>query len=109
MRSLKEERCDVLEQLGLKRMCTDKAEFARMVSRPLQVSAVHHAAFISVDEEGTEAAAATAVVMMTRSMPMHNYPRIKADRPFFFGLVNILPGEKLTSTMFLGAINDPSI
>lgn len=68
----------------------------------LYIAAVLHKAFIDVNEEGTEAAAATAVVMKARSMPMPT-PIFRADHPFIF-----LIGEKSTgSILLLGRVVHP--
>ena len=70
-------------------------------SGELVVSKVIHKAFITVDEEGSEAAAATAVVMVRRSLPR----RIEfiADHPFLFMI-----REKATGTvLFLGRLSKP--
>lgn len=68
----------------------------------LYITAVLHKAFIDVNEEGTEAAAATAVVMKARSMPMPT-PIFRADHPFIF-----LICEKSTgSILLLGRVVHP--
>ena len=82
-----------------------KANFAGMDGRPdwLYIGAVLHKAFVAVDEEGTEAAAATAVVMKARGMPKPP-PVFRADHPFLF-----LIQEKGTgSILFMGRTVDPT-
>jgi serpin B len=72
----------------------------------LHIDAVVHKAFIEVNEEGTEAAAATAVVMATRSAsaePTPEPPRFIAEHPFIFALVDRRTGLVL----FLGRVVDP--
>ena len=78
--------------------------FLGIADRPdLHVDSVLHRAVISVDEEGTEAAAATAVVMMTRAMPRP--PRVlKFDRPFVFAIEHAATGR----VVFAGVVADPS-
>ncbi len=67
----------------------------------LWIAQVKHKAFVEVNEEGTEAAAATAVEMATKSIP--NYPVFRADHPFFF-----LIRDNITGTiLFLGRVTDP--
>jgi serpin B len=69
--------------------------------RDLIIQAVIHQAFVEVNEEGTEAAAATGVSMGVTSMP----PTFRADHPFLF-----LIRDNLTrSVLFLGRLADPSI
>jgi len=56
-----------------------------------------------VNEAGTEAAAATAVVMRVKSMPV-NQPEFRADHPFMF----IIKENKNNSILFAGNIFDPT-
>lgn len=78
--------------------------FLKMAEDPgLHVDSVVQRAFVSVDEEGTEAAAATAVVMMARSVPRP--PRkIHFDRPFLFVIENAKTGD----IAFAGLLADPN-
>jgi len=70
----------------------------------LYISAVIHKAMIAVDEKGTEAAAATAVVMATKSMPMPEEPvEFTADHPFFF----LIRDRETGSILFLGRVMNP--
>ena len=58
---------------------------------------------MAVDEEGTEAAAATAVVMKETSIPV--FVKISADRPFIF-----LIRDNITGTiLFMGRVVDPTV
>ncbi len=78
------------------------ADFSGMTgTRDLFISAVVHKAFVAVDEEGTEAAAATAVVMGRTSLP--RYPVFRADRPFVF----LIRDRKTGSILFLGRVVNP--
>lgn len=69
----------------------------------LYISGVLHKAFVSVDEEGTEAAAATAVIVGTTSVPPPPIP-VTLDRPFIF-LIRDIPTEAI---LFVGRVVDPS-
>jgi serpin B len=82
-----------------------KADFSGMTTEEqLFISAVVHQANITVDEKGTEAAAATAVVVDTTSAPEQPVT-MKVDRPFFFALRDVPTG----AIVFLGRIGDPSV
>jgi serpin B len=82
-----------------------KANFAGMDGRPdwLYIGAVLHKAFVDVNEEGTEAAAATAVVMKARAMPAPP-PTFRADHPFLF----LICENQTGSILFMGRVNDPT-
>ncbi|XP_049309153.1 alaserpin isoform X5 [Bactrocera dorsalis] len=78
---------DALINLGMARMFSKNAEFSNMLDSDerLQVSKVVHKAFIEVNEEGTEAAAATAVVVTFGSFISQPPPPIfNVDRPFVY-------------------------
>lgn len=70
----------------------------------LKISAVCHQAFIRVDESGTEAGAATAVVMGRGAAPPSEIKTYVVDRPF----VCVLFHRKLASALFVGLVKDPS-
>jgi serpin B len=95
---------DKLTVLGMTDAFTDKADFSGMNgNNNLYISAVIHKAFVEVNEQGTEAAAATAVVMATKSMPQPA-PVFRADHPFLFLIRDNASG----SILFLGRIVDPT-
>ena len=80
------------------------ADFTSMTgSKDLYISSVIHQAMIDVNEEGSEAAAATAVVMGTKSMPVLKIERFDADRPFIFMIVHNATG----SILFVGRVSNP--
>jgi serpin B len=80
------------------------ADFSGMTTAEnLFISDVIHEAYIAVDEEGTEAAAATAVVMRATSAPLESV-QLTIDRPFMFALRDLQTGALL----FLGRVMDPS-
>jgi serpin B len=83
------------------------ADFSGMSSRgerELFISACLHKAFVAVDEEGTEAAAATAVVMNIRSAPDPGKPKVfRADHPFLF----LIRHEPTGAIIFMGRVVNP--
>lgn len=80
-----------------------KADFSGMTGKPdLMIGSVLHKATIDVNEEGTEAAAATAVVMNLTSMPGQTYT-IRLDKPFIYVVY-----ETTTNTIvFMGRVVNP--
>ncbi len=98
-----------LEALGIhlafQRTLADFSGIARP-PRPedrLAISEAFHKAFVRVDEEGTEAAAATAVVMMRGAGAPMPAPEIRFDRPFLFEIVDVATG----AILFIGRVDDP--
>ena len=86
-----------------------RADFTGMVEgtppEPLFIGDVLHKAFISVDEEGTEAAAATAVIGVTSAAPPEGEPpEVRVDRPFFFAIRDTQTGTLL----FVGRVMNPN-
>lgn len=69
----------------------------------LFVNDVMHKAVIEVDEEGTEAAAATGTEFGLTSAPMH--PTFRADQPFFF----VIRDDRTGSNLFMGSMDDPTV
>jgi len=81
------------------------ADFSGMTgNRDLFISDVIHKAFVSVDEAGTEAAAATAVIMPTAAPPGVTV-EVTVDRPFVF-LIRDIPTN---TVLFAGRIVNPSV
>ena len=79
------------------------ADFSGMTERDdLYISAVLHKAFVAVDEKGTEAAAATAVVVGVTSAPLFD-ATLTIDRPFIFLIRDIPTGQIL----FIGRVLNP--
>ncbi|XP_076669976.1 alaserpin isoform X1 [Andrena cerasifolii] len=94
----------ILRKLGLSKMFDDNAEFNRMTKVPLKVSKVLHKAVIDVNEEGTEAAAATAVHMRLRRMI--NMPvQFLVDRPFMF----VIEYKPNNIPLFVGSVRDINV
>ena len=95
----------VLQDMGMVDAFSEtSADFSGMDgSTDLYISGVLHKAFVSVDEEGTEAAAATAVIVGTTSVPPPPIP-VTLDRPFIFLIRDIPTG----AILFVGRVVDPS-
>jgi serpin B len=70
----------------------------------LFISDVVHKAFVAVDEAGTEAAAATAVIVGTTSAPVEPLVEVTIDRPFIFLIRDIETG----AILFVGRVLNPS-
>ena len=83
-----------------------KADFSGMDGREhwLYIGAVIHKAFVDVNEEGTEAAAATAVVMELASAMPDPPVEFLADHPFIF----LIRENRTGSILFMGRVEDPS-
>jgi serpin B len=88
---------DTLADMGMPiAFSPDDANFSGMTGTPdLYISEVIHKAFISVDEAGTEAAAATAVIMNRCSAPYEPAVDVTIDRPFIFLIRDIETGTIL--------------
>ena len=102
---------EVLVEMGMKlAFDADRADFTRIANPPspadrLVISNVFHKAFVKVDEKGTEAAAATAVMMARAGSAPSAQPReIKVDRPFLFFLRDV-PSNLV---LFSGRVVDPT-
>lgn len=95
----------ILGELGMPTAFGSDADFRPMTDEDLDLSIgeVIHQGFVAVDEHGTEAAAATAVVMETTAMPV-TVP-FHVDRPFLFVVHDVEHGTPL----FLGRVTDPGV
>jgi len=107
---------ETLQAMGMVRAFTDPAmpngaDFSGMSASKdpmdqLYIGKVIHKAFVEVNEKGTEAAAATGVMMPARgaAMPLNEFtPTFKADRPFVFLIRDVKTGVIL----FLGRVTNP--
>jgi serpin B len=95
-----------LAVMGMTDAFSPKANFSGMDGeRDLYISAVVHKAFVDVNEEGTEAAAATGVVMRSMAVMMPRpTPIFRADHPFIF----LIRDNHSGSILFLGRLADPT-
>ncbi len=95
----------VLKSMGMTDAFSANADFSGMNGRrDLFISAVIHKAYVDVNEEGTEAAAATAVTMKLTSIGPSRIPAFCADHPFLFIIRDNLSG----SILFIGRVMNPN-
>jgi serpin B len=95
----------VLRSMGMMDAFCERANFSGMNGkRDLFISAVVHKAYVDVNEEGTEAAAATGVVMRVTSVKPERIPVFRADRPFLF----LIRDNKSGSILFIGRTMNPA-
>ncbi len=97
---------DALAALGMKDAFGNSADFSGIMAEPLCIAAIVHRALVEVDEEGTEAAAATGIAMAPTSMPSNpQEPKMfRADHPFMFAIRNRTTGQIL----FIGRVVTPN-
>src|SRR5262249_9005702 len=94
----------VLCVLGADLAFSGQADFSGISEEPLQISEVIHKAFVEVNEEGTEAAAATGVSMGLCAVRPATEPIVfKADHPFLF----FIKDRDTNAVLFAGRVLDP--
>jgi serpin B len=96
-----------LAAMGMPQAFTANANFSGMTgNRDFFISAVIHKAYVDVNEEGTEAAAATAVTMRAMAIRVPNPPTpvFRADHPFVF----LIRDSRSNSILFMGRMADPA-
>lgn len=92
-----------LAEMGMPTAFSGAADFSGMTGRRnLYISKVIHQAFVEVNEEGTEAAGATAVIMNEKGAIMSTV--LRADHPFIF----LIQEKNTGNILFLGRVVDPS-
>ena len=95
---------ETLVKMGLKDAFTGNADFSGITEQEkLYISQAIHKATIEINEEGTEAAAATAVVMRKMSVMLDNV-ELKVDRPFIY----ILRNNQTNCIYFIGKVVNPN-
>jgi serpin B len=98
---------ETLGSMGMPTAFTDTADFSGMDgTKNLFISDVIHQAFVDVTEEGTEAAAATAVVIKLAAAPANPepVPVFRADHPFIF----FIQDDETGSILFMGRVVNPA-
>jgi serine protease inhibitor len=97
----------VMRQAGVTAVFDARGEFRPMSDDPavdLFVSEMLHRATVTIDEQGTEAAAATAVVSETTSAPADPPVAMVVDRPFYF----VIHDTRVGMPLFVGRVMDPT-
>lgn len=99
------EMSEALQEMGIVSAFTDGADFSRMADPTpdtpgLEISEVIHKTHIELDENGTKAAAATAVVMEKNTSIIGDSMELKFDRPFVYALIDTQTGLPL----FIGTV-----
>lgn len=102
-----EKMAKTLAAMGMPTAFTGDADFSGMDgTKDLSISDVIHQAYVDVNEEGTEAAAATAVVMRLAGAPASPdpIPVFRADHPFIF----LIQDDETGSILFMGRVANPA-
>ncbi|KAJ8414142.1 hypothetical protein AAFF_G00067400 [Aldrovandia affinis] len=89
-----------LKELGLKDLFEETGDFSRMTTEKIAINWFKHQGTITVNEEGTEAAALTQVGFM----PLSTQIRFVVDRPFLF----LIYEQRTNCLVFMGRVVDPS-
>jgi serpin B len=95
-----------LSQLGMPLAFSDNADFSGISDKEgLKISDVVHKAYVDINEEGTEAAASTAVMIVPTMARINPHPPVvfRADHPFLF----MIRDTDTASILFLGRLIDP--
>jgi len=92
-----------LSKMGLSNLFTSQADLSRLSDQKLKVSEIIHEAYINVDENGTEAAAATGVAIEKTNAIINEDPaQFIADHPFLYTIVHNPTG----AVIFIGKVNE---
>jgi len=95
----------VLKSMGMVDAFSGNADFSGISGkRDLSISSVIHQAYVDVNEEGTEAAAATAVTMKLTAIGPSWTPVFRADHPFLF----LIRDNHSGSILFIGRVVNPN-
>ncbi|KAG8442447.1 hypothetical protein GDO86_011291 [Hymenochirus boettgeri] len=94
---------DVLASMGITKLFKNADLSGMAKGADLQVSKVIHKCFIEVNEEGTVAAAATGITVVTTSLPLNPPEEFKVDHPFLF----FIKHDATNSLLFFGKVISP--
>ena len=94
----------ILKNLGVKDIFDNNANFSKMIDAPVYVNSIVHKTYISVDENGTKAAAATSADINVKSV-IEEDDRITFtfDEPFAY----LIRDRETNEILFFGVVNDP--
>ncbi|XP_015120892.1 antichymotrypsin-2 [Diachasma alloeum] len=104
----------VMEEMGMTDMFSDKADFTGIADSPLlKITKAMQKAMIDVNEEGSEAAAVTTMIVAPMSLPIppEQPVTLVIDRPFYFAIAmlnNELEGGPARTMLFSGRVMDPT-
>lgn len=93
-----------LSELGIQNAFSGKADFSGITAQELYINRVAHDAFIAVDEEGTEAAAATAITTVGAAPLELETADFTANRPFIYFIQHYQTG----AILFMGRVMNPA-
>lgn len=97
---------DALKALGLEAPFGDSADFSGVSEVPMRIDEILQKVRVQLDEEGTKAAAATAVIVACMAMPPEEEPvEVRVDRPFAF----VIADRETDSVCFAGVIENPAV
>ncbi len=95
---------EILMRMGMRKAFGGKADFSGISEEPLFISDVIHKSFISVAENGTEAAAVTtAIMVLAAPSGEQKYKVFRADHPFIF----LIYDRETGAVLFIGRLMDP--
>lgn len=95
----------MLKDMGISLPFKDEADLSGISGKKdLKISDVIHQAFVQVDEEGTEAAAATGITVRLTSVMIQKVPVFRADHPFLF----FINHNKTNCVLFSGKVSNPT-
>jgi serpin B len=93
----------ILIKMGMRdAFSSSNADFSKMSSKDLHISKIIHQSYIDVNEEGTEAAAATAVIIEISAAELAR-KEFNANKPFIF----LIQEEQTGEILFMGRLNEP--
>lgn len=94
-----------VKRIGIKRAFSGNAAFRNMTDDSVCIDEILHKTYIDVNRNGTEAAAATAVIMKESSLPIRQEVRkVYLDRPFVYAIIDVKTGVPV----FIGTVNSVS-